>query len=199
MHRLEAFSDIVIGFSLAQITYNLVVPADARELFTKSSLSLVAFGLTFFIISAMWWAHHRLFVHYFVPTRINIVLNFASLGGVTFLVYSLQVWLKARFDLGIAYAMYCGSLAWVTGTIAVLTYRGVVLRGTRMSRELAARGRWRALRMGIIAAALGTSAVIDAVRGTVDEVLNSVVIVTVLLLALARVLEARVSRRETRP
>jgi uncharacterized membrane protein len=166
VHRLEAFSDIVIGFSLAQLTFDLVLPTDALDLFTKNVLSLVAFAATFGIVAGMWWSHHRLFTNFFVPTRLNIVLTFLSLGGVLFLVYSLQVWLHAERHVGTAYAMYTGAMAWVIGLVALLMYRGVLLRGHRMVPKIARNGRRRAFRLAIMATFLGVLAVLNAVSSS---------------------------------
>lgn len=162
VRRLEAFSDIVIGFSLAQMTLNLALPRDVFDLFTKDSIALLAFGMTFVVVASMWWLHHRLFTHYFVPTTLNIVLNFLSLAGVMFLCYTLQVWIHSALHHDIAYAMYAWSISWITGIIALLTATGVALRGDRMDPRLASIGRRRSIRLGVIAlafAALGASSI----------------------------------------
>lgn len=163
VHRLEAFSDIVIGFSLAQMTLNLVLPNDVLDLFRHHSLSLAAFALTFTIVAGLWWGHHRLFTYYFVPTPFNVVLNFLSLGGVMFIVYTLQVWLHAAYHRQIAYAMYAGAIAFVIGINAFLTYRGVMLRGHKMSAEIARRGRARSIRTTIITFAAACVAALNAI------------------------------------
>ncbi len=186
VHRLEAFSDIVIGFSLAQMTLNLVLPADVLDLFTKHVSSLLAFGLTFAIVSGMWWSHHRLFTHYFVPTTPNIVLNFLSLGGVMFLVYTLQVWLHSERHLSVAYVMYCGSIAWIIGIIAFLTYRGVVLRGHKMTPQLAMLGRNRARRLAVIALAFVAFAVYDGLTHSNSPIQSWIVIALLLAVGLLR-------------
>jgi len=197
--RLEAFSDVVIGFSLAEVSFNLVVPRDALALFVPVPIPLIAFGVTFLLVSVMWWAHHRLFATYFVPTRLNIVLHFLSLAGVTFLVYSLQVWLHATTHRGLAYAMYTGSLAWVIGTNALLTYRGILLRGSKMPPQLASRGKWRALRMSVMALALAVSAAIDATLGELTDALNGLVVVALLLMVALRLIQARRSAAAVSP
>lgn len=191
VHRLEAFSDIVIGFSLAQMTLNLVLPADVLDLFTKHVSSLVAFGLTFAVVSGMWWSHHRLFTHYFVPTAPNIVLNFLSLGGVMFLVYTLQVWLHADYHRSVAYVMYFGSIAWIIGIIAFLTYRGVVLRGHRMNPQMAVLGRNRALRLGVIALAFAAFAVYDGLTHSNSPIQSGIVVALLVVVVVLRALERR--------
>jgi hypothetical protein len=49
IHRLEAFSDIVIGFSLAQLGLSLTIPAHARDLFVhvRGATGLLALVITF--------------------------------------------------------------------------------------------------------------------------------------------------------
>lgn len=91
LHRLEAFSDIVIGFSLALLTLNLTLPNNASELLASRSL-LETYVITFALVCLMWWSHYRLFRYVFVPTFINVVLNFASLMTIGLLIYFMQVW-----------------------------------------------------------------------------------------------------------
>jgi uncharacterized membrane protein len=90
-HRLEAFSDIVIGFSLAQMSLNLAMPRHAGDVYTHT-VALFAFAWTFFVIAAFWWSHHRLFDMYFVPRRATVILNFVALAVLVWLVYQLQVY-----------------------------------------------------------------------------------------------------------
>jgi uncharacterized membrane protein len=190
VHRLEAFSDIIIGFSLAQMTLNLALPNDVLDLFAKHSQALAAFGLTFCIVAGMWWSHHRLFTSYFVPTGLNVVLNFLSLGGVMFLVYSLQVWIHSTAHRDVAYAMYSSSIAWVICIIAFLMYRGVILRGQRMKPEVAQLGRRRSIRVGIIGiafACLAASAVFHSSR----NVTGLVMLIAVCFVLILRFVENR--------
>lgn len=83
VHRLEAFSDIVIGFSLAQLGTSLAF-TPGMSLETTGVLSfLFAFG----IICSLWFFHHRLFEYFFIPKTIPILLNFAWLAMVVLLVF----------------------------------------------------------------------------------------------------------------
>ncbi|MGR4064235.1 MAG: TMEM175 family protein [Vulcanimicrobiaceae bacterium] len=94
MHRLEAFSDIVLGFSLAQLGLNLTLPQhNVSQIFYKP-YGLIAFACTFLFVSIIWYQHHRIFVNYFKPRPLTIVLNFAMLGCTVMLVYALQVFVK---------------------------------------------------------------------------------------------------------
>jgi uncharacterized membrane protein len=86
LHRLEAFSDIVIGFCLAQLTFSLRNPFSQG---TTSSTNLYAFGLTFLLIVSMWWLHNRLFAKLFVINAVTIAANFLMLGSLMLMIYFL--------------------------------------------------------------------------------------------------------------
>ncbi len=199
VHRLEAFSDIVIGFSLAQLTLNLVFPADVLDLFGKDSITLIAFVMTFGVVASMWWTHHRMFTHFFVPTALNIVLNFCSLGAVMFLVYTLQVWLHATKHHYVAYVMYAGSIAAIMLINSFLTFRGVKLRGDRMPREIADRGRRRSRRLMVIGLAFAALAASTAIVRNNNELGNIILVVTAVLIGLLRLAEWRSSPTPMRP
>jgi uncharacterized membrane protein len=94
-HRLEAFSDIVIGFSLAQLGVNFVIPPRAIDVYLHPTAAF-AFVVTFSVIAIFWWSHHRLFEYYFVPRTSTVLLNFVILGLLIWLVFQLQLF--ARFE-----------------------------------------------------------------------------------------------------
>jgi uncharacterized membrane protein len=90
LHRLEAFSDIVIGFCIAEMGINLLVPqhsADVRAI----STSVIGFAVSFFLISIVWWVHQRIFRTFFVLTPVTLVLNFTLLGSLVLMVYVQQI------------------------------------------------------------------------------------------------------------
>ena len=84
VHRLEAFSDIVIGFSLAQLGATLI--------FNKQNAldlgGLLTFIASFAIVCGLWYLHHRLFQSFFVPKALPVVLNFVWLAVVVLLVFA---------------------------------------------------------------------------------------------------------------
>ncbi|HME80793.1 MAG TPA: TMEM175 family protein [Candidatus Eremiobacteraceae bacterium] len=90
IHRLEAFSDIVIGFCLAELGLNLVIPKDLGGL-TSSWLSLNAFAISFVAIAILWWYHHRLFMTYLRLNGATIVMNFTLLAALIFGIHFQQV------------------------------------------------------------------------------------------------------------
>jgi uncharacterized membrane protein len=83
VHRLEAFSDIVIGFSLAQLGATLIFNKEN----TLDLGGLLTFFASFAIVCSLWYFHHRLFQSVFVPKALPIVLNFVWLAVVVLLVF----------------------------------------------------------------------------------------------------------------
>jgi uncharacterized membrane protein len=89
IHRLEAFSDIVMGFCLAQLGLNLVLPRSAGDLESVWASSMF-FILAFFFIALLWWLHHRTFSVYFVLNTPMVAMNFAMLGGLILTLYFFE-------------------------------------------------------------------------------------------------------------
>ena len=90
-HRLEAFSDIVIGFSLAQLTLSLVIPVHVID-FVQRPLGIIAFLVTFVLVVRFWWLHFVIFEHYFEPTRLTVTCNFIALASLILQIFSLQLY-----------------------------------------------------------------------------------------------------------
>jgi uncharacterized membrane protein len=107
VHRLEAFSDVVIGFSLAQLGATLVIPNHAAELLARPDW-LISFAWTFALVCLMWWSHNRLFRTAFVPTRLSLPLNFVLLATIVMLVFLSQVSTHSTTmaDEGLAMRLY---------------------------------------------------------------------------------------------
>jgi uncharacterized membrane protein len=123
VHRLESFSDVVIGFCLAQIGLTLVLPKNATDVSTVWSSSTF-FIAAFIVIVALWWLHHRIFSTYFVLNAPMVFMNFGMLGGVILALYFLESivhvsaaggdpsWFFALFAIAFAvvYALLAGML-----------------------------------------------------------------------------------------
>jgi uncharacterized membrane protein len=107
VHRLEAFSDIVIGFSLAQLGASLVIPEHAETLIEHPGW-FFGFLLAFSVVCSMWFFHHRLFSRYFVASPLTVVLNFVWLAVVVLLVYATEVYVRTPENL-VAVRMYFGA------------------------------------------------------------------------------------------
>jgi hypothetical protein len=89
-HRIESFSDLVIGFSLALLALTLTIPPHFIDLITNPWW-LIAYFWTFAVIAGLWYTHQRLFTHFFWPEPLTIFLNFALLSMVGLLVFFVQV------------------------------------------------------------------------------------------------------------
>ena len=97
IHRLEAFSDIVIAFCLAELGLNLVIPKDEAGL-GSLWLGLNAFAFSFVLIAVLWWYHHKLFETYLRLNAATVIMNFILLATLIFAVYFAQV--AIHFELG---------------------------------------------------------------------------------------------------
>ena len=117
VHRIEAFSDIVIGFSLAELGASLSIPRHGIDLFINP-IWLLAFVWAFSLICIMWWSHRRLFSRWFVPQRLPIIVNFAWLAVVVLLVYATQLAVRLLDDV-VVWRMYFTLYAVAYGLLAL--------------------------------------------------------------------------------
>lgn len=123
--RLEAFSDLVFGFSLSLLATRLEVPATVNEVFESTRWG--TFVVTFGMICVIWLAHYRIFRHRFVAQVPDVVVNFVFLLGIAVLPYSVQTFL--RFPGGRdAVILYFGDFALVFASLATLRWRALLQR-----------------------------------------------------------------------
>jgi uncharacterized membrane protein len=108
--RLEAFSDIVFGFALAQCAFALEVPSSLADVPGKS-FDLIFFAVTFALIGAFWVMHYRIFHYVFTATRLQVALNFGLLAVVALLPYALRIFIKWPQSVAgsVAYAAALGA------------------------------------------------------------------------------------------
>lgn len=155
LHRLEAFSDIVIGFSLAQVGWALMIPANPAAIYTNP-IGLLTFVMTFAIVASIWYSHNRLFADYFVPSGLPVLFNFILLAFVVLLVYMLQVFM--HFSQGVAdptaFVGYLACLVVVYGMLALLFALGLRARWEALATDKRRFGILSAMRMGAISAGL---------------------------------------------
>lgn len=90
IRRIEAFSDIVMGFCLAEIGLGLSIPSTGATLANLGG-NVFAFIASFSLVVMLWWNHHRLFRTYLVLTRATLFMNFALLGCLVLMLYFLQI------------------------------------------------------------------------------------------------------------
>jgi uncharacterized membrane protein len=94
VHRLESFSDIVIGFSLAELSLSLIVPGQVADL-VHNPIWLIAYGWTFAMICVTWGSLTRIFRNYFTGSKLQVFLNYLLLASVGLFVYFVQVFIHA--------------------------------------------------------------------------------------------------------
>lgn len=156
IRRLESFSDIIIGFSLAQAAYNLVIPPHPLVIFTQP-VGLVAFVFTFAVVASIWWSHSLLFQHFFVPVRPTYALCFIALALTVLVVFTLQVWLHfvGSPDSLDAARVYFGTIALTYCVMGALFIIGIVRYRAILAPDVLLRGSVRCF--GLMAAFLGTT------------------------------------------
>jgi len=137
--RLEAFSDLVFGFSLSLLATRLDVPANVAEVFEMKRWG--TFIITFGMICAIWLAHYRIFRHRFTARTPDVIVNFIFLFGIAVLPYVVQTLL--RFQAGRdALVLYFGDFALIFTALATL--RWSALRQRRGDDDIKVRLReWR--------------------------------------------------------
>jgi uncharacterized membrane protein len=135
LHRLEAFSDIVIGFCIAEMGINLLVPQHASDIRTIKT-GTIGFAVSFVLISLVWWGHQRIFRTYFLLTPLTVVLNFTLLGSLVLMVYFQQISLHF---IGIggnpsnAVRLWLLSYGVVYGLLGAMLWTGVRERWTMLT------------------------------------------------------------------
>ncbi len=95
VRRLESFSDLVIGFSLALLSLTLAVPNHVVDL-VRNPWWLIAYIWTFLVIASIWYTHQRLFSYYFTVRPYTIFLNFLLLASLGLIVYFVQVFVHVQ-------------------------------------------------------------------------------------------------------
>lgn len=149
--RLEAFSDLVFGFSLSLLATRLDVPARVEDVFDPARW--IAVIGTFGFVCRFWLEHYRIFRHHFVADMSDAIINFVFLFAVAIMPYSVQTFL--HFNVSIpSFTLYLGDFSLVLASLATLRVRS--LRQRRNDPDVADRLRvWRrSVMQYIIAAAM---------------------------------------------
>lgn len=121
-HRLEAFSDLVFGFSLSLLAIRLDLPAKVEEVFEAARW--LTFIITFGAICAIWLAHYRVFRHRFIARTPDVIINFIFLLGLAVLPYAVQTFLRFA-SAPDAILLYFGDFALVFAALATLRWRAL--------------------------------------------------------------------------
>jgi hypothetical protein len=135
--RLEAFSDIVIGLSLAQLGLTLVIPAHAIEFVTRPA-GIFAFIVTFVVVGRFWWVNFFVFEHYFRPNRTMVAFNFIALGSLLLQIFALQLYLHfAPLQEGVvASRIYFALFSLSYGTQGIMLALGLHYHWSTLSPQL---------------------------------------------------------------
>lgn len=123
--RLEAFSDLVFGFSLSLLATRLDVPARVEEIF-ETTRWLAVIG-TFGLVCRFWLEHYRVFRHHFVAKMFDAIVNFVFLFAIAILPYAVLTFL--RFNSALAsFALYLLTFAIILLSLSVLRVRSLLQR-----------------------------------------------------------------------
>ncbi|MGB8520541.1 MAG: TMEM175 family protein [Candidatus Tumulicola sp.] len=137
LHRLEAFSDIVIGFCIAEMGLNLVVPKTAAQL-PSIVIGTDGFVTSFVLIAIVWWIHHRVFKSIFVLNTAMVIVNFAMLGALVLMVYFQQICvhlIAIGDDVTVAVQLWLVSYSVVYALVAVMLWYGLRVRWRMLSED----------------------------------------------------------------
>ena len=72
--RIEAFSDVVFGFSLTLLVVSLEVPRTFTDLL-GAMRGFVPFAVCFAVFAQVWWLHHNFFRRYGLDDIVTATLN----------------------------------------------------------------------------------------------------------------------------
>lgn len=95
--RIEAFSDVVFGFSLTLLVVSLEVPHTFTELLADMR-GFVPFAVCFALLAQVWWLHHNFFRRYGLDDATTATLNFILLFVVLFYTYPLKFVFTGLFN-----------------------------------------------------------------------------------------------------
>jgi len=121
--RLEAFSDIVFGFALAQCAVALEVPKNLGDVLAHAD-ELIYFLVTFVLIVMFWVMHYRIFHYVFGARTLDVALNFLLLATIALLPYALRIYIRFPQSV-LGSAAYALALGVGLALIASLEFRGL--------------------------------------------------------------------------
>lgn len=165
VHRLESFSDLVIGFSLALLGSTLLVPNHVIEL-VRNPWWLVAYFWTFALIASIWYTHQRLFSTYFTIRPYTILLNFVLLALLGLIVYFVQVFVhvEGEPDKVWAFLIYFSVQSLAYMVMGALYAHGVRARWEGLDGELRYQGVRQAVRLLVAGGTVLVGVIVTALR-----------------------------------
>ena len=129
--RLEGFSDAVFGFALTLLVVNLETPKDVTALRNLVG-SFLPFGLTFAMVSWIWYQHNLFFRRYGLQDAWTAFLNCVLLFVVLFYVFPLKFLTLALVGPLTMDAAYVPNREMLRGSTVMTLYStgGLIIFGT---------------------------------------------------------------------
>jgi uncharacterized membrane protein len=193
VRRLEAFSDIVIGFCLAQLGLSLVLPKGPTDMFSVWE-STTFFVSAFVLIAVLWWLHHRTFSAFFVLNLPMVVLNFGMLCGLILTLYFLESLMHvaglgqnpARF-----FVLFIFSFAFVYALVGAMLLTGFFARRSELSPNETrwAIGQLTSILMAVLFGVIAGTVV--ALRPNAAHIASTTLVVSIAILLLRRLVVRR--------
>ena len=130
--RLEAFNDVVFGFTLSILASNL-----QRVDFAHPDAAILAIGLyftTFALTVGIWYTQYMTFHFAFVGARIDVILNFVLLSFAVLVPFTLQRVMERDLSLDEFYQRF---IPYAIAFAAVFALSGILkLRGLKRFGDL---------------------------------------------------------------
>ncbi len=120
-HRLVAFGDVVFGFTISQLAFQLELPRVPDDL-VAHPIRYVVYAATFGLIAFCWFIFHRMTSTCFRPERIDLIAVFTFLGWLGLVPYAMFAFVRfaTHFDpnqrsdvTGASYGLAAYVLAWI--------------------------------------------------------------------------------------
>jgi uncharacterized membrane protein len=106
------------------------------------------------VLCSLWWLHHRLFLNFFKPDTVGVVMNFALLASVAMFTYPLQLFMRFGPEKPISFAAYAAGGALVYGIMAILLTKGIHQLGDSCGPQRRTDGVILATRLAILATSM---------------------------------------------
>jgi uncharacterized membrane protein len=87
--RVEAFSDVIFGFSISLLVVSLEAPRTYAQMMEMLH-GFLPFAICFWIFIDIWFEHHDFFKRYALQDRPTLILNTFLLFVILFYVYPLK-------------------------------------------------------------------------------------------------------------
>src|SRR5437016_274122 len=87
--RIEAFSDVVFGFSISLLVVSLEAPKTYAQMM-ETLRGFLPFAICFWIFVDIWFEHHKFFKRYALQDNATLFLNTCLLFVILFYVYPLK-------------------------------------------------------------------------------------------------------------